>query len=342
MICARGECCVWPGSPPCARHSRSGGTRAGASAAGPRVAARASETATRDTTGRDGVGWVMGPSIEARPAARQRPGQERYASMTARWSARAPRTALTGIERSKVASRPLSLDRQAQQVDIGEMPVPDRQAEDAGVAQGDVIGPEHVVAALPERREAPRDLRGPLGGRGVGGVRQDAHDPVLRQRTRRPTRGAVGAEPDVGRLVMDVVRIEQRDEEVDVEEGWTAHVSSRSRLTRSIVGLGLPRCRRARSRTPFRTADDPWARAPGARDRRAPCRSSFAGSRPAPWRPAARRRRCRASSSSVDHHPSRIRCQRTRSDVRGDGRAREHPVESRATAAVRRRTPRPP
>jgi hypothetical protein len=44
----------------------------------------------------------------------------------------------------------------------------------------------------------------------------------------------------MGRLVMDVVRIEQRDEEVDVEEGRPAHVSSRSRLTRSIVGLRLP------------------------------------------------------------------------------------------------------
>lgn len=52
---------------------------------------------------------------------------------------------------------------------------------------------------------------------------------------------------------MDVVGVEERHEDVDVEERDPAHRSSRRRLTSAIVGRGLPFFLRARRGTPFRT-----------------------------------------------------------------------------------------
>jgi hypothetical protein len=57
-----------------------------------------------------------------------------------------------------------------------------------------------------------------LHGRSVARARQHAHESVLGDRARGPSLLAVIGKPIVGDLVVNVVRIEERDEQVDVEQ----------------------------------------------------------------------------------------------------------------------------
>ena len=59
-------------------------------------------------------------------------------------------------------------------------------------------------------------------------------------------------EPVVRQIVMNVARIEEGDQDVDVEQSNHTHSSSRSRLTSAIVGMGAFGARRGNSGTPLR------------------------------------------------------------------------------------------
>ncbi len=64
---------------------------------------------------------------------------------------------------------------------------------------------------------------------------------------------AVGAGPPMSGLVMDVIRVEECNQHMDIQQRRPAHSSSRSRLTSSIVGRDSVGARRTSSGTPFRT-----------------------------------------------------------------------------------------
>ena len=113
---------------------------------------------------------------------------------------------------------------QAEQVNVSELPVSSRQTEQPGIADGDVVRPEHMTAAGRERSQSPRDPLRTFGDRLICGILQDANYAVLGERTRRPAGGAMFREPLVGGVVMDVVRIEERDDDVHVEQGGAVHV----------------------------------------------------------------------------------------------------------------------
>ena len=54
-------------------------------------------------------------------------------------------------------------------------------------------------------------------------------------------------------FVVNVIRVEQRYEDVDVQQGDSCHSSSRSLFTSAMVGRRLPFGRRGKSGTPLRT-----------------------------------------------------------------------------------------
>lgn len=145
--------------------------------------------------------------------------------------------------------------RKREQVDVGNLPVRCRHGslEQPRVPKRDVVIPEDMTAAGAERAETLDDPGRRLMNTAVGRSRKDANETVLRQRAGGPPAGAIGREPPVGGFVMDVVRIEQRHQNIDVQESNATQVSSRSRLTRAIVGRGLAFGRRGISGTPLRT-----------------------------------------------------------------------------------------
>jgi hypothetical protein len=149
-----------------------------------------------------------------------------------------------------------ALHRQSEQVDVGQLAMARgcSRCKEIGVSEGDVIGPETMPAAAAEGPEVLE--QGHHLGRGlrVGRIPQHAEEPVLGQWARGPAASAVFCEPVVSRLVVNVIRIEKRHQDVDVEERDSTHGSSRRRFTRAIVGLGLPAGRRGKSGTPLRTS----------------------------------------------------------------------------------------
>src|SRR5579864_2383295 len=148
------------------------------------------------------------------------------------------------------------LDREAEKVDIGHLAMAWRRfdLEELGVPQRDVVRPECVPAAAAEDPEPFEDVCWRRGCLRVGRMRQHAEEPVLSQRAGRPADAALLCKPAVGRLVVYVLGVEEGDEDVDIEERHAAHGSSRRRLTRAMVGFGLPAGRRGRRGTPLRTS----------------------------------------------------------------------------------------
>jgi len=92
-----------------------------------------------------------------------------------------------------------------------------------------------------------RDQSGPLRR-----IAEDAQEGILRERTCGPGLSLMIGKPVVRGFVMNVVLVEERDEDVDVEQRGAIHISSRSRLTSAIVMIGAPG-RLGSSGTPFRT-----------------------------------------------------------------------------------------
>ena len=81
---------------------------------------------------------------------------------------------------------------------------------------------------------------------------QDAHEAVLRDGTGRPASRLMVRKPVVRHLVMRVLWIEERDQQIDVEERDAAHSSSLSSFTSFIVMIRPPG-RRGSNGTPLRT-----------------------------------------------------------------------------------------
>ena len=90
--------------------------------------------------------------------------------------------------------------------------------EAIAIANAHRIGPENVLAIRAEGSET-RDAilnRGAVAG--ISRVRQNTNERVLGQRASRPSSIPIEAEPSVCRLVMDMRRIEERHQHVDIEE----------------------------------------------------------------------------------------------------------------------------
>ena len=109
-----------------------------------------------------------------------------------------------------------------------------------------------MPAAAAKLSQAPENECWPLCGRRVCGIPEYANEPVLGRRARRPSEGTLLRKPAMSGFVMNVIGVEERDEDVDVKERPSAHGSSRSLLTKAIVGFGLPGGRRRRRGTPLR------------------------------------------------------------------------------------------
>ena len=75
-----------------------------------------------------------------------------------------------------------------------------------------------------------REQAGPLRR-----IAEDAQKGILRERTCGPGLSLMIGKPVVRGFVMNVVLVEERDEDVDVEQRGAIHISSRSRLRRYCV-----------------------------------------------------------------------------------------------------------
>jgi hypothetical protein len=84
---------------------------------------------------------------------------------------------------------------------------------------------------------------------GVVRVTDNADDPILRERARRPRLGPCLAKPPVGRVVPNMGRVNQGNQHIDVDKKSHDN-SSRNSLTISVVTI-TPGSRRG---TPFRSA----------------------------------------------------------------------------------------
>lgn len=102
----------------------------------------------------------------------------------------------------------------------------------------------------------PRFHRDDRLRRRIARVGDDADEAVFSDRTGSPAAGTVVGTRFVRRFVTDVIRIEKRHEQVDVEQRRPAHVSSRRVLTSFMVDRTAPAGLRRRSGTPLRTRPD--------------------------------------------------------------------------------------
>ena len=137
--------------------------------------------------------------------------------------------------------------RKREQIHVGKLAMALNviPAEPSGVAYAYRVRPEKMLTTRAEglqtrgcilRRRAPAR---------IGRIGQYADQPVLCERTSRPSAAAIASEPGVRRLVMQVGGIEQRNQDIYVEQGDHApplQGSSRSRLTISGVTSRVPRC----------------------------------------------------------------------------------------------------
>ena len=92
-----------------------------------------------------------------------------------------------------------------------------RRVEQRLIPQRDVVRPELIPGAFAKPAK-PRDQLGRARDGSLGRIGEHPNEPVLGHRTGGPSPRAVVGEPVVGRLVMDMVGIKERDEQIDVEE----------------------------------------------------------------------------------------------------------------------------
>jgi hypothetical protein len=115
-------------------------------------------------------------------------------------------------------------DRQREQINVGylAMPLNMLPSEASTIAHARRIGPKQMIVFRAETRET----RGRIGHRRartrVGRIGEDPDQGVFRERASRPFVLAVEPEPYVRRFMMDMRRIKQRDQDVDVEKCYQA------------------------------------------------------------------------------------------------------------------------
>jgi hypothetical protein len=110
-------------------------------------------------------------------------------------------------------------DGEREKIEIGELlgPVDAIGISDRRIKQADFVGPELVKAARGTLRKA-FDHGPHRQGVRVAGVRHDPDATVLRDRTRRPPRTSLMGEPRDRGFVEGIIRVEERDEDVDVQQ----------------------------------------------------------------------------------------------------------------------------
>lgn len=185
-------------------------------------------------------------------------------------------------------------DGQAKQIYIRDFLVSadHRWAKQRLIEQRYRVWPEMMIRGSERPLHASGYFCGSCVQARIAGTAQDANRAVDRDRAGRPSVFAIQTEPAVSVIVVDVGRIEQRDQYVHIEEGNT-HSSSRSRFTNSMSALGAPGFG-VRSKIPLRT----FAGAVAARDKRAKLEMKWPRDTPC-WRAnglaAARRSSSRSS-----------------------------------------------
>jgi hypothetical protein len=127
--------------------------------------------------------------------------------------------------------------------------------EHPDIGERNGVRPEVMLAALPKRREVLEDFRRPSEHRPVAGVGQHPHESILRQRASRPPVSPLVVEPVMGNIVVDVIRVEEGDQQIYVEQRDPVHSSSLSSFTNFIVGRIAEGGRRGNRGTPFRTLE---------------------------------------------------------------------------------------
>ena len=126
------------------------------------------------------------------------------------------------VERHRAIERhqpPSPRNRERQEVDVGQLPgtMDARGIDGLRIEKAHFIGPELVVRVRCRLAQALGDH---IHRKGIGitGLRYHANEAVLCEGTARPAIARIRLEPASGRFMERVVRIEQRDEDVHVQQ----------------------------------------------------------------------------------------------------------------------------
>ncbi len=126
------------------------------------------------------------------------------------------------IERRQAA---VHLRGQTQQINIRQLPVPGEEGgvKKRGLANRRAVVPEDVMAARAELPEAMDEFDRLRDDRAVGGIREDANESILREGAGGPAAGAMIRQPVVRQLVVNMIGIEQRHEDIHIQQRWMLH-----------------------------------------------------------------------------------------------------------------------
>ena len=154
------------------------------------------------------------------------------------------------VERGQAAAHVV---RQAHQVDVGQLTVAldERHVKQFRVPQRDGIIPG-VMSLVGTEAAEQRHERGQTKVGVVGRIAQYPQEPIFRDGTGGLGFRAFVCEPVVRQVVMNVIGVEERDQDIHVEKADLHDGSSRSRFTNAIVGRGAPAGRLGRRGTPLR------------------------------------------------------------------------------------------
>ena len=90
-------------------------------------------------------------------------------------------------------------------------------AHPPGIEDTDVIGPEFMPLGVDGLAQSSGDAARWHRIR-VGWLRHDADDAVLRERARGPTLADIRAQPTGGQRMVNMLRVEQRDQDIDIQQ----------------------------------------------------------------------------------------------------------------------------
>lgn len=93
-------------------------------------------------------------------------------------------------------------------------------SKNSRIAQADLIRPELVIRCFRECIQSTDHITRCNAEPGtVSRIGHNTHDTILRQRAAGPTLRRVPRPPIVRLIMKDVILIQQRDEEIDIEQG---------------------------------------------------------------------------------------------------------------------------
>ncbi len=135
-----------------------------------------------------------------------------------------------------------SMHRESQQIHIGQNFRTTNLAEIKmlRIGQRNIVSPELMIAGRGRLSQAPSGFGQRQSGR-VSRLRQNTHTTIFGQRARCPSLRSICDQPLMSTSMMDVCRIKQCDQEIDIEEGrHQPSVYSRSLPTNSAVITRFP------------------------------------------------------------------------------------------------------